>query len=225
MNLKPALALTAALCVWASAAKRQASARTVTVWTALTDVAPLTPLDGAMLRLETMPARFAAPDALPGAVDPTGMMSRVELPPGTQLTASALSPRKARLSQRIGRGYRAVEVPVTAALAAMTEPGHGAAVSVTFPGSLVGKEEVLNMLLLHNQPVPILGVVAPAKTGSAGGKPGSGEGTMILEVEPMMGQYVELSKQVGSVDVLLRSDEDESDYGPGTFMSLRRLLR
>ena len=197
------------------------------VWVARDYIPPLTFLEPTLVSTRAIPTAYAAPDALSADADVSVWMTRVRIPSGGQIASSELTLAKKRFSERIGLGARAAAIPADPGLVAHLGEGDQCAISVTFDrwDSKTRSIEKVSALPIKDFGIPVLDWFGPSTPEPSDSTARSPSGLVIVRLFPTEAEYVELFRNIGSVDIVLRADNDISDLGPGEYATYRKLFR
>ena len=222
-----------------SAKERELSSayQTVTVLAAAVDIPARTVLKSGLVETIAMPRKFMQQDAIeirsPADVKLiNNLVTRIRIPRGNQIAQSALvalSPESG-LSVKVPPGYRADTLDINAELEPLIKPGDHVDALVTFKAKVAGggSEEVTATILQNIMVLAVgenLGGASPKKK-KAGGLGGgvSQQARIAVAVNPMEAQYLELSKQTGTVSIILRGLGD-MEMHPMEMASFSKLFK
>lgn len=176
-------------------------------------------IQGSMLEFVEVPVEYVMPGAILDPADAVGKLARSDIFPGEQVMTQKLMSREDQqggLAVKVAEGKRAVSIPVgyVSALHGLLEVNDLVDVLVTFryevetrnpeTGSTDEKTYTATSTIIHH--VPVLAIDARMVNG--GDKPGEPE-TVTLMVAPEEAQQIALAIQYGSIQLSLRSPEDD----------------
>ncbi len=173
-----------------------------------------------MLEFIEVPVEYVMPEAVLDPADAVGKMARSDIFPGEQLLAQKLMDRddqRSGLAVKVEDGKRAVTIPVglVSSLHGLLNVSDRVDVMVTFgydeeesdpeTGDQENKGFVVTSTVIHN--TPILAVNARTQRENVEGEEIS---TITVMVSPEDAQLIVLATQQGTVQLALRSPDDQS---------------
>jgi len=167
----------------------------------------------------------------------SNLVTAVRIPKGNQITLSALvslSP-EAGLSVKVPPGYRGCAMPMDNELMRLIKPGDRVDLLVTFDAVMAdGRKEKVTATLLQN--VLVLGVGSNLGQGMSSiqakskdaqvsaDQAFSDKGVISLALNPDESQYLALSMQQGTINLIVRGLGD-MELHPMTIASFKRLIK
>lgn len=177
-------------------------------------------IQSSMLEFVEVPVEYVMSGAILDPADAVGKLARSEIYPGEQLMTQKLMNREDQqggLAVKVEEGKRAVAIPVgkVSSLHELLEVNDRVDVMVTFgfkveetdpvTGSKEEKDHVATSTVIHN--TPVLAINGHTVSGDKGAEETS---IVTVMVEPHEAQLIALGTQQGSIQLTLRSPEDES---------------
>lgn len=180
-------------------------------------------ISGEMLEFKEMPVEYILPGTVVDVKDAAGKMAVSDIYPGEMILSSKLVARNdvaAGLSAKVEKGRRAISIPVNniTALHGLINTGDRVDVLVTFNARGEQKAPGTSTII---QNVPVLAV-----NGNLEGGAGSKQElqTVTIMVDPIGAQQIALAIQHGSIQLALRSPDDQ-DVVPVRTSKLEDLVR
>ncbi|MCG0274876.1 MAG: Flp pilus assembly protein CpaB [Thermosediminibacteraceae bacterium] len=174
-----------------------------------------------MIEVREIPSAYVVEGAVAEKKDAVGKLSRTEIYPGELLLAGKLLDRKttgAGLSAKVEPGKRAISIPVdnVMGLHGLINTGDRVDIIVTF--ELPGEKTPISATVVQN--VPVLAVNANLETPTQLKEEPK---TVTVMVEPREAQKIALAIQQGSIQLVLRSPQD-NNKNPVSPVNLQKLI-